>query len=296
VPQVRFNFTTIGDLQSVEKGTTIDVLGVLKDVEETSQIMSKATSASYDKRELTLVDSSGFSVRLTIWGNAATSFNVNPESVLAFKGVKVSDFGGRSLSLLSSGSMTVDPDIEEAHRLKGWYDAHGRADSYSTHAMSGQLGMASGRSDPFKTILEVNEEHLGSSSEKPDFFSLKGTVVYIKQPNLCYPACPAESCRGKKVIDLSGAGEWHCERCEKTHPKPLWRYILSVNVSDHTGQIWLNCFDEVGRLILGMSADQYAELRENDEKAAGAIVHNVCGSLWNFRCKAKMDTFQDMTR
>jgi replication factor A1 len=115
---VRFNFTSVGDLQTVEN-TTIDTIGVLKEVGETSQITSKTTSKPYDKRELTLVDNTNYSVRLTIWGNTATSFDITPESVIAFKGVKVSDFGGRSLSLLSSGSMTVDPDIDEAHKLKG---------------------------------------------------------------------------------------------------------------------------------------------------------------------------------
>ncbi|GKZ52122.1 replication factor A protein 1, partial [Aspergillus brasiliensis] len=118
VPQVRFNFTSIGDLQSVEKDTTIDVIGVLKQAMEVSQITSKTTNKPYNKRELVMVDNTGFSVRLTIWGTTALNFNALPESVIAFKGVKVSDFGGRSLSLLSSGSMAVDPDIEEAHKLK----------------------------------------------------------------------------------------------------------------------------------------------------------------------------------
>src|SRR5271154_6234998 len=65
VPRVRFNFTPIGDLQSLEKDTTTDVVGILKDVGETSQIVAKTTSKPYDKRELGLVDQTGFSVRLT---------------------------------------------------------------------------------------------------------------------------------------------------------------------------------------------------------------------------------------
>ena len=292
VPQIRFNFTSIGDLQSVEKGTTIDVLGVLKDIGETSQISSKTTGKPYDKRDLTLVDNTGYSVRLTIWGNTATTFDSKPESVLAFKGVKVSDFGGKSLSLLSSGSMSVDPDIEEAHRLKGWYDAQGRTDTFSSHATGG-LGMASGRSDPFKTIAEVRDEQLGMS-EKPDFFSLKATVVFVKQDNICYPSCLMEGCN-KKVLEV-GLDQWRCEKHEVTHPKPEYRYILSVNVSDHTGALWLSCFDEVGRLIIGMTADQWMELHENDPKAAQEIVQNTNCSTWNFRCKAKLDTFQEQQR
>lgn len=278
----------------MEKDTTIDVVGVLKDVGETSQITSKTTSKPYDKRELTLVDNTGFSVRLTIWGATATAFDVTPESVIAFKGVKVSDFGGRSLSLLSSGSMTVDPDIDEAHKLKGWYDAQGRSDTFTSHAsMGSSLGTAGGRGDPFKTISQVRDEQLGFS-ENADWFSIKATIMYIKQDNVSYPACLSEGCN-KKVVEVE-PGQWRCERCDKTHPKPEYRYIMSANVSDHTGQIWLSCFDEVGRLVMGMSADQLMELKENDEKAAADVFTEASCKTWNFKCKAKMDNFQDQQR
>ncbi len=294
MPQVRFNFTNIGDLQTVEKDTTIDTIGILKEVGETSQIVSKSTSKPYDKRELTLVDNTGYSVRLTIWGNSATAFDVMPESVVAFKGVKVSDFNGRSLSLLSSGSMTVDPDIDDAHKLKGWYDAQGRNDTFASHAgMSGSMGAAGGRGDPFKTILQVKEENLGMT-ENTDYFTVKATNIYVKQENFSYPACLSEGCN-KKVVELE-PGQWRCERCDKSHPKPEHRYIMSINASDHTGQLWLSCFDDVGRLIMGMSADQLMELKENNDQAAGEIFQDATCKSWIFKCRAKMDNFQDQQR
>jgi hypothetical protein len=46
------------------------------------------------KRELTLVDSSQFAVRLTLWGKQAEQFQASEQEVVAFKGVKVGDFGG----------------------------------------------------------------------------------------------------------------------------------------------------------------------------------------------------------
>jgi len=294
VPQVRFNFTNIADLQTVEKDTTIDTIGVLKEVGETSQITSKTTSKPYDKRELTLVDDTNYSVRLTIWGNTATSFDVAPDSVIAFKGVKVSDFGGRSLSLLSSGSMTVDPDIDQAHRLKGWYDAQGRSDTFTSHASLGSsVGMAGGRNEAYKTIIQVQDENLGLS-ENTDYFTTKATIIYVKQESITYPACLSVDCN-KKVVQVD-SGEWRCERCDKTHAKPEYRYILTVNVSDHTGQFRLSCFDDVGRLIMGMSADQLMELKENDEVAAAAVFQEVNCKSWIFKCRAKMDNYQDQQR
>ncbi|KAI9794150.1 MAG: Replication factor A protein 1 [Candelina submexicana] len=293
VPQIRFNFTNIGDLQTVEKDTTIDTIGILKEVGEVSQITSKSTSKPYDKRELTLVDNTNYSVRLTIWGNTATTFDTPPESVVAFKGVKVSDFGGRSLSLLSSGSMTVDPDIDDAHKLKGWYDAQGRSDTFSTHAaMGGAVGSAGGRKDDFKTIARVQDENLGMT-ETTDYFTTRATIIYVKSENVAYPACLETGCN-KKVVEIEDG--WRCEKCNKTHPKPEYRYIMTLSVSDHTGQMYLNCFDDVGRLIMGMSADQLMELRDNDEKASEEIFQAATCKPWVFRCRAKMDNYQDQQR
>ena len=294
VPQVQYNFTTLSDLQTVEKDTTIDTIGILKDVGEVSEIVGKNSAKPYNKRELTLVDNTGYSVRLTIWGKSAQSFEAPVESVLAFKGVKVSDFGGRSLSLLSSGTMNVDPDIDDAHKLKGWYDAQGRNDNFQSHAntMGGTLG-ATGRNDQWKTIAAIKDEQIGMS-DQAEYFSVKGTIIYVKQENFAYPACLSEGCN-KKVTETD-PGEWRCERCDKTHPKPEYRYIMSVNVSDHTGQMWLSCFDEVGQTIMGMSANELTRLKEEDERAATeAFAEANCKTLL-FRCRAKMDTFQEQQR
>jgi replication factor A1 len=293
VPQVRYNFTTIGELDRVEKDTTIDTIGVLKEVGEVSEIISKTTSKPFQKRDLTLVDDSLKSVRLTIWGNSAKDFDVNLESVIAFKGVKVSDFGGRSLSLLSSGSMTVDPDIDEAHKLKGWYDAQGRQDQFTSHATMGSAGTGAGRQE-YKTIQQVKDENIGMNSEAAEYFNLKATTIYLKQDNFTYPACASEGCN-KKVIEIE-VGEWRCENCDKTFPKPQYRYIMSCNVSDHTGQIWLSCFDDSGKVIMNMDANALHELKENDETAATEAFSDATCKTYIFRVRAKMDTFQDQQR
>lgn len=292
VPQVRYNFTNLATLQETEKDTSIDVIGILQEVGETSQITSKTTSKPYDKRELTLVDNTGFSVRLTIWGNTATSFEAQPESVIAFKGVKVSDFGGRSLSLLSSGSMTIDPDIDDAHKLKGWYDAQGRQENFKTHAtMMGS--MTNGRKDEYKTVAAVRDEQLGMS-ESTDYFTLKATVIYVKSENIAYPACQTENCN-KKVVEID-PGNWRCEKCDKSWERPLYRYILQVNVSDFTGQLWLSCFDDTGRIIMGCPADDLMALKENDEKAFTEKVAEANCRAYVFRCRAKLDNFNDQQR
>jgi hypothetical protein len=38
------------------------------------------------------------------------------------------------------------------------------------------------------------------------------------------------------------------------------RYLLSISCADHTGQIWLQGFNEVGELMLGITAKDLHEL------------------------------------
>lgn len=234
----------------------IDVIGIVKEVGELSEIISKTSNKPYQKRDITLVDQSGFSVRLTVWGAVAGSFEVPEETVVAFKGVKVGDFGGRSLSMLMSSSMSVDPDVDEAHRLKGWYDAQGRTETFSSHQNVDGMGAAGGRKDPVKTLGQVVDERLGQ--DEPFYYLTKATIVFIKEESMSYPACCSPNCNRKVV---QGDDGWRCEKCNKSFPRPQYRYMLTVSVNDPFGQAWLLCFDEVGKTIMGMSADELEALR-----------------------------------
>jgi replication factor A1 len=155
------------------------------------------------------------------------------------------------------------------------------------------LGNATGRSDETKTIAQVKDEQLGM--ENVDYFTIKATVVHIKQENFCYPSCRSEKCN-KKVTD-QGDGTWRCEMCNINHDRPEYRYIMSLSVNDHTGQMWLSGFDETGRMIMnGKTADELMEMKEADDNRITAEFEAANCRKFNFRCRAKMDTFQDQQR
>jgi replication factor A1 len=294
-PQIRFNFTKIGDLNSVEKDTTTDTVGVLKEVAEVTTITSKNTNKDFSKRELTLADDSQTSVRLTIWGKTAESFDAPLESIIAFKGVKVSDFGGRSLSLLSSGSMMVDPDIDEAHKLRGWFNAVGQTATFSTH--QGMSSSTGGSKDTAKIISTIVEEE-SYLQDTPSYMSLRASVVYVKNTTVAYPACSTQGCN-KKVIE-ENPGAWWCEKCQASFPEPNYRYVLSANVADHTGTLWLSCFDEAAQAIVGISANEAMKIKSDDDENSTTNFMNVLQDAtcktFNFRVRAKMETYQDQPK
>jgi replication factor A1 len=48
------------------------------------------------------------------------SFNNGVHSVLALKNAKIGDYNGRTLSTVSTTTLTVDPDVPEAGHLRHW--------------------------------------------------------------------------------------------------------------------------------------------------------------------------------
>ena len=54
------------------------------------------------QRSLTLVDASARTIECTVWGTLAENFSAADAPVVAFKALRVSDFGNKSLSSVNS--------------------------------------------------------------------------------------------------------------------------------------------------------------------------------------------------
>jgi len=192
--------------------------------------------------------------------------------------------------MIDSSTMTINPDIPDAHVLRGWYDSVGADQSFTAYPNLG-WGAATFNRTEVRSIEEIKADQ--QIAEKAEMFSCRGTVLHIRGDNPAYPACPGQSCK-KKVIE-TGDG-WHCEKCEKTWEKPEYRYIISMAVSDHTGQAWLQGFHDVGLAVFNMSADELMEIRNDDAARYPAILAKSSYSTFNFVCRAKIDTYQDQSR
>lgn len=118
--------------------------------------------------------------------------------------------------------MQTDPDIPEAHLLRGWYDTTGTSTSFRSTGTGGGGGGGAGgfRREEVKTLDVVQDTLLGLG-DKPDYFSARARVVHIKQENISYTACPGQGCQ-KKVIEQDD-GTWRCEKCAKSYPDCEYR-------------------------------------------------------------------------
>ncbi|KAK9476941.1 hypothetical protein V1514DRAFT_335409 [Lipomyces japonicus] len=297
IPQQKFDFVeSLEKISDINKDSMVDVIGVIKEVRACQQFTGKTSGRPFDKRDVIIVDTSQYAIPVTVWGKQAIDFSVPEDTVVAFKGVKVGDFNGKNLSMLSASTLTVNPDVPEAHRLRGWYDQEGKTGSFNTmQSISGAAGAGgslAGRPENLKTIAQVSEQQLGLS-DQPDYYSVKGTIMHYRNENFAYPACPTEGCNKKLVAD---GMTWRCEKCDKSFDTPVYRYVLMFAIHDHTGQMWLSSFDDVGNVVLGNTADYYMTLNtENKEKLVEEFSKRSAYS-YTFRVRARQDTYQNATR
>uniref|UniRef100_A0A673A7L1 Replication protein A subunit n=1 Tax=Sphaeramia orbicularis TaxID=375764 RepID=A0A673A7L1_9TELE len=290
VPMVQCDFVSIGDLEVKDKDSIVDVIGVCKSVDEVTRLTTK-TNREVSKRTLNLMDMSGKMVTVTLWGEEAEKFDGSGQPIVAIKGAKLSDFGGRSLSASFSSTLMINPDIPEAYKLRGWYDKEG-------HAMDGQSltevkGGSGGGLTNWKSISDVKTEHLGHG-DKGDYYTCIATIVYLRKENCLYQACPSQDCN-KKVVDQQN-GMFRCEKCDKEFPNFKYRLILSANIADYGDNQWVTCFQESAEAILGQNAAYLGQLKDSNEAAFDEVFQQANFNTFVFRNRVKLETYNDESR
>ncbi|KAJ6657265.1 hypothetical protein lerEdw1_002632 [Lerista edwardsae] len=292
LPSVQFDFVSIGDLENKSKDSIVDVIGICKSYEDATKITVKSSNREVSKRNMNLMDMSGKMVAVTLWGAEAESFDGSQQPVVAIKGARVSDFGGRSLSVLSSSTIIINPDNPESFKLRGWFDSEGQH-LESTSISQARGGAGGGGNTNWKTLHEAKSENLGQG-DKADYFSCVSTVVYLRKESCMYQACPSQDCN-KKVIDEQN-GLYRCEKCNREFPNFKYRMILSVNIADFHDNQWVTCFQEAAETLLGQNTTYLGELKEKNEPAFDEVIQKANFNTYEFRIRIKLETFNDESR
>lgn len=289
LPKLHFNFLPLSKVATADANTIMDALGVLKEVNPPFTITARLEK-QYNRRDVVIVDESGYAVTVGLWNNQALEFDLPVGLVVAFKGAKVLDFGGKLLLLTQAATIIPSPDTPEAYKLKGWYDAQGASALFTLLKQERGVGSAERI-----TIGEAQSRHLGEG-EKPDYFNTKALVLFVRTENFAYPACASEGCN-RKVVEHND-GEWRCEKCEVTHAAPVWRYVLTTSVVDPTGNLWVLYFDDEARKLIGVLAGDLMAMKDtNDED--GRFTRTMAALQMKeltFRLKARQDLYNGVDR
>ncbi|ESQ50436.1 hypothetical protein EUTSA_v10001929mg [Eutrema salsugineum] len=305
IPRQQFSFRPISDIENAENNTILDIIGVVTSVNPSVPILRKNGMETH-RRILNLKDESGKAVEVTLWGEFCNRDGRQLEElvesaffpVLAIKAGKVSDFSGKSVGTISSTQLFINPDFPEAHILRNWFD-HGGKDTASSSISRDNMPGGGSRNEIRKTVSQIKEEGLGRS-DKPDWVTVKATISFIKTDSFCYTACPLmigdKQCN--KKVTQTGTNMWLCDRCNQESEECDYRYLLQVQIQDHTGLAWVTAFQESGEEIMGCPAKQLYSLKyelQNDEEFA-EIVRNRLFHQYMLKLKIKEESYADEQR
>lgn len=291
VPKVQFNFKSIADIETLDTGEIVDVVGVVKHCGEVSTMTSKKDNRELTKRDLQIVDQSKKIVNMTLWGQLAKDFNTETV-VIAARQVRIGDFQGKNLSTIGGSKLYPDEaDIGEVNSLRGWWETEGSQLEDLTSLSTGTR--SSGVGSNWKCFKQTTTENMGSG-EKPDYYSVKANVVFTKKDNALYQACNQENCN--KKVQETGSGMFRCEKCQKDIDDFKWRMMLQVNLADCTDNCWATLFQESGEVLMGVSANDMGKMKEDNPTEYDNYFAEVNFKPFLFRMRAKMETYNDETR
>lgn len=290
LPAVQFNFTQLNKVKDLEVDKLIDVIGVCQTAGDVVSLIAKTTQKEMKKRDVTLVDQSMSSVVVTLWGTQAEEFDASLQPVIAIKGSRIREFmGSKTLSLLGSTVMQINPDIEEAHRIRGWFDSLSPNMEFNSISSRNEMVLNS----QLQTIKGAQLAQLGSG-DKPDYYTMYAYLIFVRSESALYKACPNTDCQ-KKVIDRND-GTYRCEKCNIETEDFKYRYMLSAQFSDSTGNQWVTLFQESAESLLGITSADLGRIMEEDKEEYGDVFQKQMFKLFEVRARAKMETFNNETR
>lgn len=245
VPAEPYDFVAIKDLDALEDNADVDVIGVIRGVDEVDQITSRRTGKQVSKRSVHIADARAVPVEVTFWGKTAEDFSGADGDILAVRAARKSTFReATTLSVSFTSKFELNPcGIPEAEALRR------AADEIASSGLPKRGG--------YKTLSAIDQEGLGSG-ESPDYFKCTARVHRIAANVTVYHSCLVEGCNARAEPMVEGGDVYYCT---KGHPSngSRRRIILRADITDDTAIVPATVFHEQALQLLRCSLDQLIE-------------------------------------
>ncbi|GIX63532.1 replication factor-a protein 1 subfamily protein [Babesia caballi] len=298
IPAIRCSFTPINQIESLNVGTIIDVIGIVVKTRDSRTVQQKS-GGTVEKRDVMLCDNSGATIWLTLWGGKVQQFQnreLEGHPLIAFKGVKVGDWQGKRLDTQGSTKITVEPEMQQAVEIKQWWDTTGSQMRFDGGRAAGDANI-----EDIKSIRLINQAanqalQFKSLGDTGITFTTRAMIEVIRESTFSWPACP--ECFRKMNRDQ---GSWACPRCN-SRLNPRHTYILSIKIADDTGHLWATASGFVADEIMSwVPAEELLGLFENgDVNADGKNFMNVFEEArlteYIFKVKVTSEKYMDEHR
>eukprot|EP00917_Polyrhabdina_sp_WS-2016_P010652 GHVP01023471.1.p1 GENE.GHVP01023471.1~~GHVP01023471.1.p1 ORF type:complete len:580 (+),score=100.40 GHVP01023471.1:45-1784(+) len=268
IPGRQYCFVPIQQINSKEKGEMVDILGVVIGHSDV-QVIQLKQGGGKEKRDVTVLDQSGSSIDLTLWGSWATDLSndiLQRNPLISVKAAKVDDYYGKRLSNSFSSHIELDPNLPEAAHLKKWFNFEGQ----KIKPVSLTTQNTSTATAPKVNIAELTRQASLSSNadqveDKGMYFTVIATLFHIitEGRRIFWVSCP--DCRKKvKAIGESNFSggvqqdddiQYFCETCNKSVSTPVKKYVLSIEIQDESDELTCTIMAENAEALICLPVD-----------------------------------------
>ena len=283
ISKTAFDFSTLKELEKIGEGKSLDVIGIVVSNSEVNSFNLK-NGGSKDKRDIVLIDNSedgGVKVCVTLWGVSA-KYVFQPGSVVAFKGLRVTNYKGITLNGGDNTQVFDGSKLESklTHPLLSWYkDVKNNLDSLKSLTITEEGEKRSVNSN-VRLIGEINSYSERDIALNPQArYYINAHVEMIRNdPKMIYMAWP--SWKKRMNAEDSGSTSWRCERWDMVSSSPIPTYILSVKLSDSSGSLWVKIYGDNATPIMGkMTADKFKQYLDISDESREQEIKDVIGEL-----------------
>merc|ERR1712173_103470 len=291
--EIEYNFIKLNDIAEKPVDSSVDVVGIIHDVEEAREITFQASQRTSFRRNFSIVDETNAVVRVTLWGKNAEEFVGQSGMAVEISGALVREW--QSVKNLNAGSDTSikirdqmdENSREETTDLFSWWNAGGSSQKFESAIP--QAG--GGDRQNFATIKTLKECFELGTGEQADYADCRiWTTFFNKKENCWYRADPDTN---KKAIE-NGDGTWSTVE-GKSLERASYRMLLnSIKISDVCDEQWASTFHDQGEILLGKTIEEIVQAQEDgktDETFAAATFKE-----WLVRLKIKEEYYQDTPR
>eukprot|EP00929_Paragymnodinium_shiwhaense_P093236 TRINITY_DN5337_c0_g1_i1.p1 TRINITY_DN5337_c0_g1~~TRINITY_DN5337_c0_g1_i1.p1 ORF type:complete len:844 (+),score=238.98 TRINITY_DN5337_c0_g1_i1:165-2696(+) len=310
-------------IETSQVGSSLDLVAIVIAPERPVDVTLQ-TGEPRKRSNATLLDDSGASIRLSLWGPLAELPFVEGEPAV-FRSVKINSYGGRSLSTNYATTILLGQEAALAHprvnELNAWFRGQGGAAAKDgARALTG----VGGGGGPALTIMELKAEAAqlevsggagfppaGGGPTVKYHTVMPATVTFLPHDRApFYMSCPylvpddkagegkTRSCN--KKVEQSPEG-WCCQ-AGHCSPAPCPRWMAQFAIADQSGTQYVSTFDEVGQKLLGCQAAEAAHLwerKEADPESSVEFERRFRAPLfkrWRMRLKCIKEIWNDEER
>ncbi|KAJ1255408.1 hypothetical protein BS78_K240200, partial [Paspalum vaginatum] len=186
--------------------------------------------------------------------------------------------------------------------LQSEHDIIGNSKIYDPNLLASAVQVntgtySSGRANQIAWKIVAEMTNVLGCLVKPELVIVKATLSIMNTESLCYAACPMVV-NGRQCcqeVASNGGGWWRCNRCNLTFVACDYRYMISVQLEDSTGEMHATASEEVGKDIFGCTAKELYLMKyeKQDHAQFDKIVRGVQFREYLFKAKLNPEALSD---